>query len=128
MKVCKDCRIEKPREEFSRRVRNNDGLNGQCKSCERAYGKKYRKGYRRKQDDSRNVDSSHIDMKGIRKLSWCQTYEILSKIGYDVTKDIHEQFVNKYGLSYKQRPIRNIATFTPEDCLDTTDETNLFTY
>lgn len=117
MKKCRNCKIEKPLEEFGKRIRNIDGHNNQCKSCESEYGKRYRKGYRAKDDDSRDVDSSHIDMKGIRKFEWCQTYRILSKIGYNPELDIHTQFIEKHPtLVLKDRPARNIKYFTWEDC------------
>jgi hypothetical protein len=117
MKKCKKCGIEKPLEEFGKRKLNYDGLNGQCRVCESEYGKMYRQGYRAKNDESRNVDSSHIDMKGIRKSEWCHTYRILSKIGYNPEMDIHSQFIQRHpNLVLKPRPTKNVKHFTWEDC------------
>ena len=117
MKKCRNCKIEKPLDQFGIRKGNIDGRNGQCKSCESEYGKKYRKGYRAKDDENRNVDSTHIDMKGIRMYEWCQTYRILSEIGYNPELDIHTQFIEKHPhLTLKPRPARNKKHFTWEDC------------
>jgi hypothetical protein len=117
MKKCKACRITKELSEFGNRKRNKDGLNGQCKACESEYGKMYRKGYRAKDDETRDIDSTHIDMKGIRKFEWCNTFRILSKMGYNPELDLHTQFIERHPyLTLKPRPARNIRHFTWEDC------------
>ena len=39
VKTCKECNITKPKTEFYHHNSNNDGLNGKCKDCIKAYSK-----------------------------------------------------------------------------------------
>ena len=43
MKVCSKCNQSKSEIEFSKRLKNVDSLNSNCKECVRVYEKKYRK-------------------------------------------------------------------------------------
>jgi hypothetical protein len=40
VKTCKGCNITKPKTEFYHHNSNNDGLNGKCKDCIKAYSKR----------------------------------------------------------------------------------------
>ena len=40
MKTCKGCNITKPTSEYYKHNSNNDGLNGKCKECIKAYSKR----------------------------------------------------------------------------------------
>ena len=116
MKKCRTCKITKELDDFGIRRKNLDGYDNQCKDCQREYQKKYRKGYRKKEEEN-GVDTSHIDLTGIRRNEWCLTYRILSKMGYNTKDDIHSQFIKSHpNLVYKQRPIRNVKFFSGEDC------------
>lgn len=116
-KKCRTCKITKDVNEFGIRRKNLDGFDNQCKQCQREYQKKYIQGYRAKQDGDRTVDTSHIDLTGIRKNEWCQAYRILAILGYKPELDIHTQFIEKHPyLTLKSRPTRNIKWFTWQDC------------
>ena len=120
MKICRVCEESKPLTEFRVRPQNLGGLDHKCKDCDREYQRKYKSGYRARSDVN-YIESKHIDMKGIRKSEWCQTYRILSILGYNVEDDIHTQFVERHpGMTLKQRPARNIKSFTADDCKDET--------
>ena len=41
-KICSTCKTEKPVSEFTKRLRNKDGLRSCCKQCDRKSGKKWR--------------------------------------------------------------------------------------
>lgn len=91
-------------------------MDHKCKDCDREYQRKYKSGYRAKSDVN-HIQTKHIDMKGIRKSEWCQTYRILSILGYNVEDDIHSQFIEKHpNLTLKTRPLRNTKSFTSDDC------------
>lgn len=106
----------KPTENFHKKPRNLDGLDTQCKQCHKIYQIRYRQGHLIK-DENGWKDSKHIDFKGIRKSEWCQTYRILSVLGYNLEMDIHTQFIERHPvLVLKQRPTRNRQSFKPEDC------------
>lgn len=116
MKKCRVCNELKPITEYRTRKGNLDGLDHKCKDCDREYQRKYREGYRTKSDIN-YINSKHIDIKGIRKSEWCETYRILSILGYNVSYDIHTQFIERHpGLVYKDRPTRNVKSFTSDDC------------
>jgi len=116
MKVCRTCKETKELTEFGSRKYNRDGLNSQCKICEREYQKQYKKGHPIK-SQNKDIDTEHIDMKGLRKSEWCETYRTLSKIGYNPDLDIHSQFIQRHPqLTLKSRPRKNILYFTWQDC------------
>lgn len=115
-KKCRVCGITKDLNEFGIRKRNIDGYDSQCKECFKAYQREYAKGYRIKEKKG-VVDTSHIDLTGIRRNEWCHAYRILSKIGYNTKDDIHSQFIERHPyLVYKERPRRNVKFFSGEDC------------
>lgn len=120
MKKCRVCNQVKPLTEYRKRPGNLDGLDNKCKECDKEYQRKYKEGYRARSDVN-YIESKHIDMKGIRKSEWCQTYRILSILGYNVEDDIHTQFVARHpGMTSKQRPTRNHKSFTADDCKEET--------
>jgi hypothetical protein len=56
-KVCKDCGIEKPANEFNRQPGNRDGLIRRCKSCERIFRERYKGRYGRVGKNTALVES-----------------------------------------------------------------------
>lgn len=40
------------------------------------------------------------------------------RMGYDITKNIHEQFTNKYGLPKRKIPPKKIRRYEPSTCID----------
>ena len=116
MKKCRICNELKPLEGYRLRPGNLDGRDNKCKECDKEYQRKYKEGYRIRSDVN-YISSNYIDIKGIRKSEWCQTYRILSILGYNLSEDIHTQFVEKHpGMTLKTRPARNVKSFTPDDC------------
>jgi hypothetical protein len=121
-KKCSTCGKVKRLDSFGKNKRNKDGKDGMCKICKNTYQVKNRQ---ERYDYDRT--SSAAKMSGLTKRDWCKTYEFLISIGYDVTKDIHLQFSERYGLLYKKRPGRNKISYTYEDCLDCSNQTNPLT-
>ncbi len=118
MKRCRTCKEVKELDDYPMARRNLDGRNNQCRVCLAEYGKQYRKGNRLRDKNVKDIDSLHINIKGVRRSEWCKMYNALEELGYDVTDDIHRQFVEKHNLTYKSRPTRNEVHFTRQDCLD----------
>jgi hypothetical protein len=118
-KICSSCGLEKKLESFGKNKQVPGGIEKRCKICKNNYNKKYRK------ENSTGVDGRMLKLNPTKKEDWCKTYQFLKQIGYDVTKDIHEQFAKKNGLTYKERPARNILQYTWRDCLDGFDVANL---
>jgi hypothetical protein len=61
----------------------------------------------------------------VSKNDYCNTYKLLRLMGYDITGDVHQQFAEKYDLSYKPKPDANIFKYAWWDCLEGFDETDL---
>lgn len=68
MKTCYKCKTEKPRAEFSKNKSRKDGLQTQCKECERENGREYRQQNRErrlgKQREWREQNREHIHEYG----------------------------------------------------------------
>ena len=49
-------------------------------------------------------DGKFLTLSGIKQDDYCQMYKMLSKMGFDVTMDIHPQFAKKWGLKVSKTP------------------------
>jgi hypothetical protein len=49
-------------------------------------------------------DGKFLTLSGIKEDDYCQMYKMLSKMGYDVTKDISVQFAEKHSLLVSKSP------------------------
>jgi hypothetical protein len=117
---CATCGRVKKIESYPKNNRLVSGYDRTCKICRNANQRIYRQN--RKNNDK---TSTEMKLSGLSRRDWCATYEFLKSIGYDVTKDIHLQFSERHGLPYKKRPQRNTLTYTHQDCLDCSNQTNL---
>lgn len=116
-KRCTTCGRVKRLESFGRSKAFSTGYNSSCKICRAEYARKHR--------EKKNIEyGGGPRLTTVTKDDWCRTYKFLTSIGYDVSKDIHEQFSKKYGLTYKERPYRNTVSHLPTDCLDGFDMAN----
>lgn len=120
-KKCVACGKIKKLESFGKNNQLKDGIENRCKICKANYQKAYlaRKPKIRPEKGPK--------LSGLNKSDWCATYKLLAQMGYDVTKDIHQQFADKYGFDYKKRPARNKIQFLSTDCLERTDMANPLT-
>lgn len=50
------------------------------------------------------------------KQDYIETYELLDKMGYDLKKDIHIQFCEKYNLKPRQPKKEFKGRLSPEEC------------
>lgn len=81
MKTCKECKVEKPIEEFY--VVGNSSTS-RCRPC-------HLKNYHRKKNATNRLDvfEGHESVKE-------QTRTILTNLGYDISKDVHKQFMKRF--------------------------------
>ena len=66
MKECSKCKVLKPRSEFHKNRSSKDGLQGECKTCQKAAGLEYQK---------RNREANagrEIDLAGTKECSMCK--------------------------------------------------------
>jgi hypothetical protein len=114
-KICYECKVEKPVSEFNIKTSNKDGYNNKCAECMREYQRE-----RAKHKVKQPVEVSKgfkLNKPGIEEYE--RMYGFLISAGYDVSKDIHIQFCEKYNLVPKPRGIKDRNQFTYEDCFKT---------
>ena len=120
MKKCITCKITKELKSFSKRSINKDGYDNKCKICHSHYHRN-RKLETELKHEVQKIDSSFFDLRGVTKKEWCESYRMLSKIGYNPELDIHTQFIQRHPeLVLKRRPAKNVKYFTWEDCIKKT--------
>lgn len=122
-KECKICKITKPFKEYHACQKCGDGHLGVCKTCKKE-GKTIRETLPKKQPKFNrmwsNFDDNFMKMKMVNKEDYLTMYEFLASCGYDVTKDIHQQFIDRWNvgdkkpLKYKKRGSNSINSYTWE--------------
>ena len=110
-KVCRKCNETKPLSHFYMRSDMIGGHVNQCKSCHADYQREYKK---KLQKESGNEPR----MAATQKSDYCIAFRWLKVMGYDLSKDIHQQFVEKHNLKYKNRPYVNKRKYEPCDCIN----------
>jgi hypothetical protein len=117
-KVCRACGKLKHITSFD--ISNTpDGRTARCKICIK-HGNlipKHLKNTGPKIERDKYVDNrdTSYSMGRVTKETYKQMYEFLQQIGYDITKSIHQQFCDKYGLKTKRRYERNENKYSIED-------------
>ena len=79
------------------------------------YYKKWRE-EKKKTPDPLGAHSA-LKLTNTKKTDYCDMYRFLGKIGYDLTRDIHIQFCEKYNLPLKKRPSKSQNHYGPNDCI-----------
>jgi hypothetical protein len=109
---CKSCGRIKSIESFGKSNAYKGGRRGDCKICVNTYQKE-----KRKLRVPESSDVMDLRLSATRPSDYCDTYDFLERIGYDLSKDISMQFCEKHGLRYVPRDSRSVNKTTPEDCL-----------
>jgi len=122
-KKCKTCEQEKTLDSFYACKNCINGRAGSCKICvvQRRTGKKREEGKIHPfNKEFRMSEESHYSMAGATKQNYEDMYDILSKIGYDVRGDVHQQFLDrhnpneKYPMKYKKRKYNTDNYYLPD--------------
>jgi hypothetical protein len=83
---CSICGKYKPEKEFYKSKKNKWGVETRC----RLHFTK------RDKDDDRN--DHHLKLSRVTEKDFIGARELLQQLGYDTTKDVHQQFKNKHKL------------------------------
>jgi hypothetical protein len=111
-KICKTCGVLKPLEQYYSCKNCNMGRAGSCKMCviQKKTTKKLEDGKIHPfNKEFRRSEISHYSMAGSTKQDYMDMWEIMAAMGYDVEKDIAQQFLDrhnvneKYPMKYKKR-------------------------
>jgi hypothetical protein len=114
-KKCAECKVTKPISEFHKRVDNIDGLNKKCRMCVNEYQRERTKNKTKKPED---VSARFaLNKPGVEEYQ--VMYKFLISAGYDITKDIHKQFCEKYNLVPKPRNVKDRNQYTYQQCFKT---------
>jgi len=88
------------------------GYEGRCKIC-----KKSKILCRKKEDVKRGRPQlkNQPQLWNVRKQDWIDTYNFLEGMGYDLKKNIHEQFCIKHNLPMRKRMYEKSLQYSPKD-------------
>ncbi len=117
-RTCRICKRTKNITSFHRQKSGKDGYNNACKICMIHYLKQ-------RNERINGVEDDNFKLTGVKKSDWCKTWELLKEMGYDINQNIHQQFIKKYGLKEKQRSKKPYLLYTPKDCLESLNITDL---
>jgi len=115
MKECTYCQEKKDLSAFTKNNLTRDGYLNVCKSCNNIRAAKYRE----KGQGAAPTELSGwsgLKMNGTTIKDWCGMYLFLEKIGYDLEKNIHEQFCEKNNLKQKKRRRENVIHYSVQEC------------
>lgn len=112
MRECTFCQENKELSAFTKNNLTKDGYLNICKSCFNIRAAKYRE----KRKRTAPTELSGLKLNGTSIKDWCEMYLFFEKIGYDLEKNIHEQFCEKKNLQPKKRLRENVILFSVQEC------------
>ena len=107
-KICRTCGMLKSLEKFYGCKNCTDGRAGSCKICsiQKKTSKKIAEGKIHPfNKEFRRSETSWYSMAGSTKQDYMDMWEILGQMGYDLEKDIHQQFLDKFNV-YEKSPMK----------------------
>jgi len=120
-KLCKACLIEKSLNQFYTSKAMKDGYMNTCKICKRD-GKKIHREYDTPPKFNRTyskLDNSYGKMYQVSQEDYRVMYEFLAIAGYDIEKDIHQQFLDRWNpqckkpMKYRKRASNSVNSYLP---------------
>jgi hypothetical protein len=118
-KICSNCK-EIKNETFFYKNKNNkkDGLQSTCKRCSYLQTKEsIQKKRLLDGEPKRKQDGKFLTLSGIKREDYCNSYLLLSKIGYNVEMDIYPQFAKRWGLKVSKTPRKGVENkWTYKNC------------
>ena len=109
-KLCRACNQVKVARSFHK---SNGVLHPRCKQC-KIEGIKIS----RKFVDYTKRSQTYFKLVKPVKIDYIETYTLLEKMGYDLKKDIHIQFCEKYNLVPTNPKKQFVKHISPEECFD----------
>ena len=108
-KICCSCENEKPITHFYKNSKKS--IASRCKLCN--LQKKMCVNETRSKLKNKKEDGPQLF--NVSKNDWEKTFLFLQSIGYDLKKDIHEQFCKKHNLTTTKRAFENSIIYSPKD-------------
>ena len=84
---CSICGQYKPEKDFYKSKRNSWGVETRCKI------------HFTKKDKDEDNDNSHLKFTRLEESDFIGARKLLQQLGYDTSKDVHQQFKNKHKLN-----------------------------
>lgn len=84
---CPVCGQYKPEKEFYKRKNTKFGVEPRCRIH-----------YSKKDKDEKDNENAHLKFGRVTEKDFVGARELLQKLGYDTTKNVHEQFKKKFKL------------------------------
>lgn len=113
-KICCACKKEKEIKSFYKNKMMPLGYESRCKVCKQNKLKCNGRGEYGKKAGRPQLKNTP-QLWNVRKEDWIETYEFLKSIGYDLNKNIHEQFCERYDLKPRKRMYEKSIQYTPKD-------------
>ena len=110
-RTCASCDVKKPINQFYRNNALIDGYEKRCKTC------KINNISSRVKAEPKEKYNAEVTMNlvGLREDDFRSTYLFLQSIGYNLSKNIHEQFCLKYNLPFNPERYETNYYFSPKD-------------
>jgi len=112
-RVCCSCQKQKPLTEYYKNRNVSSGYSGKCKKCVSSGNLCIKK----EKSNKKKLIKREVGptLYSVSKEDWLETYSFLKSIGYDLTKNIHEQFCLKYNLKEKKRTYEKSIQYSPKE-------------
>lgn len=108
-KLCKVCKKNKLLKSFHKTY----GVpHARCKQC-KLDGKKVTKA-----EVVKDRSNNYFRLTNTTKEDYIETYRLLEAMGYDLKKDIHVQFCEKYNLKPREPKKTHLPYYSQQDCFD----------
>lgn len=114
-KVCCSCKKEKEITSFYRNAAMPTGWEARCKLCKQNKLKCRKPNGTGRYSTGRPKHRDTPQLWNVRKEDWIETYEFLKTMGYDLSKNIHEQFCERYNLQPRKRMKEKSIQYSPKD-------------
>jgi hypothetical protein len=114
-KMCKACKMVKSIKSFHRNNLFKDGYDSRCKLCKQKGITCTKKGNTKDFQRAIKDADNGLRLSSVRREDWLEAYQLLSQMGYDLNKNISEQFCEKYNLKYKEKRDAKGLYKTPKD-------------
>ena len=112
-KICCSCKKEKELKAFYKNGYVSSGYDGRCKLCRKKNLKC--RGNKERVKVGRPKLQNAPQLWNVRKEDWIETFEFLKSMGYDLSKNIHEQFCVRHNLEPRKRMYEKSIQYTPQD-------------
>lgn len=120
--ICNACEVEKQKSSFHNCKNCKDGIVKICKTCklQGRHSLKVKEQIHPFNEEFRQTEKKHYSLNGCGKNEYQHMYMLMEKMGFDVNKDIHQQFLDRHNqklhepLNYKLRNYNMKNCYLPD--------------